>query len=71
MGFMWIVSQLLPALAIILKLPTIPSEEVNNPLLEETLQKIPSSDTFLTVFKKQWNEIQGKKRPHHSKLTQL
>jgi len=41
MGFKGIVSQLPPTLAIRLKPPIIPGEEVDNPLVERTLQKNP------------------------------
>lgn len=46
MGFKGIVSQLPPTLAIRLKPPIIPGEEVDNPLVERTLQKIPTSDSY-------------------------
>lgn len=62
MGFMWKVSQLLPTLAIILKLLTIPSEEVNNPLLEETLQKSLLQILFLLFLKNSGMKFRGKKK---------
>ena len=46
MGFKGIVSQLPPTLAIRLKPPIIPGEEVDNPLVERTLQKIPTSGSY-------------------------
>lgn len=69
MGFMWKVSQLLPTLAIILKLLTIPSKEVNNPLLEETLQKSLLQILFLLFLKNSGMKFRKEKKKKKGHIT--
>lgn len=69
MGFKGIVSQLPPTLAIRLKPPIIPGEEVDNPLVERTLQKNPYF-RFLLFLKHSRTKFM-KKGPYHRHFTQL